>query len=83
MIFHGSPKGAMVNHRKTQGNMYILAVGRPMMDQDGLLMFVSTILGSLGAILGPSGGHFGAILVLSWGDLWVMMPSVGSMMATR
>ena len=63
--------------------MHILAVGRPMMDQDDLLMFFSTILGSLGAILGPSGGHFWVILVLSWGDLWVMMPSVGSMMATR
>ena len=44
-----------------------------MMDHDGLLMFFSTILGSLGAILGPSGGHFWAILVLSWGDLWFMM----------
>ena len=58
--------------------MHILAVGRNMLDQDGLLMLSLSILGPLGAILGPSGGHFWAIFVLSWGHLWVMMAPIRS-----
>ena len=61
--------------------MHILAVGRSMMDQDGLLMFVFFILGPLGAILGSSGGNVWAILALVLASLGHFVAQVGSRMA--
>ena len=58
--------------------MHILAVSRPMLDQDGLLMLSLSLLGPLGAILWPSGGHFWPImclLVLSFSFLYMLLPS--------